>query len=1138
MKLQQLIIKNLASIEEATIDFEQGPLAEESIFLICGETGAGKSTILDAICLSLYNDTPRMQRSPKEKYTDVGHTFSDKKEEINIDDVRQLMRRNTAEAWVELSFIGSNEIPYLARWYVAKARKKVDGNIQNVAWTLTNRKTGEELKKVKEVKDEIQRCIGLNFEQFCRTTLLAQGEFTRFLQSNEADKSEILEKLTGTDIYSRIGMIIYDITKQKKDAYDLQHQRIAATHLLSEEEKETLLASLEQLKQDSRQQEVIAKELNRKHEWLRQELEYHKTRQEHQIQLEAIESRIHSDEYREQSRLIQEWDVTTDARKLLKENKERDMEITRQVQEEQQYLQQFINLSEGILYEEEKIHAWQQEENTIRKYLESQQPFADMFAQSQTILTHLQNILNTQSQEKKRKVQLEQENSRLPQMEEACTRQADRLKLEREKGEQQDALLQQMNRQYQEMDMPARQAESKRLSEQEMQLTKTVHALQAFFSAQQTLQEAQKAEQETATKLEEAKQQHLFLKEKVTSYQKAFDEAEKLYEKQKECTEQWAAEARSRLQPGDTCPVCGQRITELPSDENFRSLLEPVHQHLLEKKKQLEEVLAEVAQNTAYGKSLATLFQQNQRQTTSAEKKCQQAQSEAWQQSKLAGYEAISPDILSEIPIRQDEIHRKQEEVSRQIKQAQTCLDAISKQQKQKDQQQKAIEQCLNALNQAEKKRTEQINRIQTLQELIRSDQESAARLLQTVREQISWPEWETDWHTSPDDFILQLKQEASVYAQQQKRVDALINQRNLVQQAVDEMKSLQQQTREEYPHWEIGTLHPQPVQALSKGWSQLFAHVKTLHQSQLHTRELQEKGIQALQDFLQQHPEFTREKLEQLAAFPPEQIQSWREEQQKQNESRVAVRAKLELVIQQIQQHQESKPDLEEEVSLEELKKQYEEKNRIIQDFNQQIGQKQNLLDENRKNEERLRKEKEIEEQLKLDYQKWERLCFYFGDQKGKTFRNIAQSFVLKELLHGANYYLKRLTDRYELECQAGSLTILLRDFYQGGTARPASTLSGGESFLVSLALALGLSSISQQSLSVDTLFIDEGFGTLSEGYLQTVMDTLEKLHQLGGKKVGIISHVSGLRERIRAQIQVRRIDNSRSEIVTLLDE
>ena len=164
------------------------------------------------------------------------------------------------------------------------------------------------------------------------------------------------------------------------------------------------------------------------------------------------------------------------------------------------------------------------------------------------------------------------------------------------------------------------------------------------------------------------------MKEKEPSCQKVFDEAEKLYEKQKECTEQWAAEARSRLQPGDICPVCGQRITELPSDENFRSLLEPVHQHLLEKKKQLEEVMAEVAQNTAYGKSLAALFQQNQRQTTLAQKNCQQAQSEAIQQSKLAGYEEISSDILAEIPVRLDEIHRKQDDVNRQIKQAQTLL--------------------------------------------------------------------------------------------------------------------------------------------------------------------------------------------------------------------------------------------------------------------------------------------------------------------------------------------------------------------------------------------------------------------------------------------------------------------------------
>ena len=95
MKLQKLTIKNLASIEDAVIDFENGPLSEESLFLICGETGAGKTTLLDAICLALYNETPRMERAENEKYRDIGQTFSSKKEDVSINDSRQLMRRNT-----------------------------------------------------------------------------------------------------------------------------------------------------------------------------------------------------------------------------------------------------------------------------------------------------------------------------------------------------------------------------------------------------------------------------------------------------------------------------------------------------------------------------------------------------------------------------------------------------------------------------------------------------------------------------------------------------------------------------------------------------------------------------------------------------------------------------------------------------------------------------------------------------------------------------------------------------------------------------------------------------------------------------------------------------------------------------------
>ena len=130
MKLRKLIIKNIASIEDATIDFQQGPLAEEAIFLICGETGAGKSTLLDAICLALYKDTPRMRRTNREAYQDNAITSLDN---IQTNDCRQLVRRNAKEACVELEFEDNDQAIYTARWSVSRART---GNLKK-AYLIT-----------------------------------------------------------------------------------------------------------------------------------------------------------------------------------------------------------------------------------------------------------------------------------------------------------------------------------------------------------------------------------------------------------------------------------------------------------------------------------------------------------------------------------------------------------------------------------------------------------------------------------------------------------------------------------------------------------------------------------------------------------------------------------------------------------------------------------------------------------------------------------------------------------------------------------------------------------------------------------------------------------------------------------------
>ena len=185
--------------------------------------------------------------------------------------------------------------------------------------------------------------------------------------------------------------------------------------------------------------------------------------------------------------------------------------------------------------------------------------------------------------------------------------------------------------------------------------------------------------------------------------------------------------------------------------------------------------------------------------------------------------------------------------------------------------------------------------------------------------------------------------------------------------------------------------------------------------------------------------------------------------------------------------------------------------------------------------NQQKIGNLKKEEEKKKAAYNKWDRLNQLLGDATGNKFRRIAQSYVLASLIHSANSYMRTLSDRYVLKVVPGTFVITMEDAYQGYVSRAASTLSGGESFLVSLSLALALSDIGKQ-LSVDTLFIDEGFGTLSGEPLQHAINTLRGLHTRSGRHVGIISHVEELKERIPVQIRVNQEGNNSSSTIEIV--
>ena len=167
-----------------------------------------------------------------------------------------------------------------------------------------------------------------------------------------------------------------------------------------------------------------------------------------------------------------------------------------------------------------------------------------------------------------------------------------------------------------------------------------------------------------------------------------------------------------------------------------------------------------------------------------------------------------------------------------------------------------------------------------------------------------------------------------------------------------------------------------------------------------------------------------------------------------------------------------------------------------------------------------------------KIECQRWEKLHRLIGSADGKKYRNFAQGLTFELMVSHANRQLQKMTDRYLLirdEQQPLELNVV--DSYQAGEIRSTKNLSGGESFIVSLTLALGLSKMASQKVRVDSLFLDEGFGTLDEEALDTALDTLSGLQQ-DGKLIGIISHVSALKERISTQISINPVSGGRSSL------
>lgn len=1153
MILQKLEIHNIASIEDATIDFEAQPLADSEVFLITGKTGAGKSTLLDAICLALYASTPRLEN------TSMQGEMRDNEKDIKIKDPVQLMRRNTGEAFVRLTFIGSNGVHYEAQWSVARARNKVTGKIQNKKWALRNLDTDFTYAKDKEIREEIALAIGLDFKQFCRTTLLAQGEFTRFLNSKDDEKAEILEKITGVDAYSRIGAKIFEQTVEKKKIWEDSQQKIEGIQILNDEEIAQKSNQLQQLDEQSQQIKNTLEKEQKKLRWLQQEQDFRQRKEQAKEDLAHVKAIAESDETQQQEQTIALWNHTIEARAKMNEAASCAKTILQQEAQLQSLKQTFRQIQGAQSYELQQEQTIALSIKKIDDYLAQEAPKVHLYENAQTLNTLIESFLKNKKDaannlQYANQIKKELSTQYLPKLENAKT------------------MLEECQKTYNQQVINVQEAEAELEQLHLPQLRQQQESLKTLLNDIQTAKNLLEL-------LHEEQNRHVLSKENLVQLQNSIQEKEKqlqvltqeshdaeirknalqlAYEKQRESINKWAKSIRIKLQIGDTCPVCQQRIeSTLPHEDNIDALVVEAEKLYKDAENEYNKILTSQNAIDSDIKALKNSLANEQKVFA----KCCESLAKATQKAQEAA---------KKIPEGENETQTLAtlEKVSAQIAEAEVKEKEAKKLRTLRDQKLQEYEVLRNGMLAAQQKVNDTQHRIELVEAQISlqtKDSEKAQKDIQTLIGEAEKLSWKNDWHTMLTEFGKEVEDGAITYKMNTEKQQKLAAELKQFEEGNKNLAAVLDAIVKLMPTWGTPSKEPLMLKRIPKVLtraselqSQITAALQQMNaakekeeDTKKWLKEFMEKKQEMLKDFSDKEQEILLDEnlLLQLDTLQQCDIAEKTEainRIKQQLVSKQTVWDELEKAYQLHTGEYEALFDEDEKMPIgEKMSEEESLDTRIstcIASLEAQLSELGNQrggiirdLEIDRSNKAKVGSLLQESAQKKADFEKWSRLNQLLGDATGNKFRRIAQSYVLASLIHSANGYMRTLSDRYILKVVPGTFVISLEDAYQGYVSRAASTLSGGESFLVSLSLALALSDIGTQ-LSVDTLFIDEGFGTLSGEPLQHAVNTLRSLHSKSGRHVGIISHVEELKERIPVQIRVNQEGNNSSSTIEIV--
>ena len=1132
MKLRKLIIHNIASIEDATIDFSAEPLSGSDVFLITGETGAGKSTILDAICLALYNDTPRM------KNTKMGDgKVLDTRDEMTLGDTRRILRENAGEGSVNLTFVGSNGIPYEALWYVQRAYKKPTGALQTVKWSLKDLKSGTLYEK-KEVKAEIAKAVGLTFDQFCRTTMLAQGEFTRFLNSRDEEKAEILEMITGADIYSKIGAKVCEITKQKKEEYEKARSDMEGVVLMTAEERGEKMQAIAGL--GKRVQEAIASRDGYKAKvgWLETEAELSSHIAEAESALSAAREAAASAEFLKEKALIASWKESQEARSALAaehgENAKADAAGRSIARMEDRYRK----LRSGAAFLKEREDAIGRELASLRTFFEEEKAGLPVVEKAQTVEGQLDIIgagtaKTAEWDEKLRGIERKLSGELVP----GKTAAEEALSAANERKTQTGSTLQAAEEALSAAKLPALRTEITRLTAEKGNVQRALDRIGNYNTAWNAFRKEEEEMLAAAKELEGKTASREALAVEVGECLRQADRARMSYEAESMAADHAVTTIRSRLSVGCTCPVCMQTIqSALPTDEEIAARLRPLREAdeaarrlYEEKKRQLDTLDAGIRAESGALKRRKSAHASDASVAT-----CRDAVLEVLSVCGIGTFDAGTSSRLTE---RLQAIDTRLSELSALDQQGQALEKAVADARGEDAGAAARAEEARMALAASEKQvadaRAEQ-TKLLALKAACEQNLKAAVAAVDAI---VKGTGWELNWQSRRDAFRQELSNAVVAHRTALQRQETLLSEKRELSGTITSVSGILSEVEKIVPGW----VRPEPAPAEELARPEEAARslkddllIESQHEKI--AREAAAEASEQVEAFLRSHPSYDRESLAVLSGYTAEAVAGMETHQKEVNDRVVIAATTLGNLQSQAGAHAAQKPAFDEGDTVPILKEKESACEREVLGLNAQATL---LEQELRSYDEKAAQFSDLKvkaDALRDVWSKWDRLNALIGDATGNKFRKIAQSYVLGSLVSAANHYMRELTDRYALKVVPGTFVISVEDAYQGFASRPASTISGGESFLVSLSLALALSDIGE-TLSVDTLFIDEGFGTLSGAPLQNAVNTLKALRKKADRHVGIISHIDELKDRIPVRIQVEKSGKTASSTVKVVE-